>query len=247
MAKDIRSGAWSEPELDLIAPGVAEGETVLDVGANYGVWSYHLGRAVGPRGHVVSFEPVPFTFEVLRRVARLLRFRNVDLRAVGCGEEAGHVSFAMPVQDVGPISAGQAHIATRDDERQGRDDHVRWDRQTAVTCPIVAIDDTVTDGDVVSFLKADIEGAELFAFRGARAVIERDRPTVVAEINPWFLEGFDVTVEDLVSFFDAFGYSLYHYGDDRRLHSVSASEIVEDNYVFVHPSRADRFASLIVG
>src|SRR2546423_391591 len=70
-AWDIRTGSWSEPELDLIPFAVRPGETVLDIGANYGVYSYHLSRAVGSSGRVFAFEPVPFTYATLQLVAKI--------------------------------------------------------------------------------------------------------------------------------------------------------------------------------
>lgn len=48
MAWDIRRRSWAEPELDLLPYAVCEGETVLDIGANYGIYSYYLSRQVGP-------------------------------------------------------------------------------------------------------------------------------------------------------------------------------------------------------
>jgi len=68
-AWDIRTGSWSEPELDLIPFAVQKGESVLDIGANYGLYTYHLSRAVGPSGRVYAFEPVPFTTATLRLVS----------------------------------------------------------------------------------------------------------------------------------------------------------------------------------
>src|SRR5882762_9786760 len=69
-AMDIRKGSWAEPELDLIALAVKPSETALDLGANYGLYSYHLSRALGSSGRIYAFEPVPFTFSTLRLVSR---------------------------------------------------------------------------------------------------------------------------------------------------------------------------------
>src|SRR5438874_732212 len=72
MAWDIRRGNWSEPELKLIPYALRPGESALDVGANFGFFSYHLSRAAGPQGKVFGFEPIPFTFGVLSNIRRLL-------------------------------------------------------------------------------------------------------------------------------------------------------------------------------
>jgi len=246
MAADIRAGRLSEPELEVVVSAVFPGDIVVDMGANYGMYTYPLDRAVGPAGRVYAFEPVPFTFAVLRHVSRLLRLRNVELLAMGCGKESGTMSFTVPVQDSGAISAGQAHLSSRHDERPGKATHVRWPDEEEVHCGVVALDDILPTESNVSLIKSDIEGAELFAFQGAGDLIDRNHPTVLAEINPWFLEGFGQTVDDLVGFFATRGYSLYRYDEAAEMLVEQAPDkIVEDNYLFVHPDRADRLAPFL--
>ncbi len=208
MAWDIRTGAMTEPELDLIRYAVREGETAIDIGANYGLYSYHLSRAVGANGRVYAFEPIPFTAGVFRLIARLLRFRNVELIEKGCGEADGEVVFTVPVQESGAIIAGTVHMGARNNDRPGHERHARFKRTQKVTCKVVTVDDYLGDLNDVSFLKCDIEGADLYALRGAKRLIERHHPVVVCEINPWFLEGFGIAVRDLVGFFDRARLSL---------------------------------------
>lgn len=246
MARDIARGRWSEPELELIPLAVSPGDTVLDLGANYGLWSWHLSRAVGSGGTVHAYEPVPFTVATLRRVLSLLRRSNVDVHAVACGAEPGTLVLRVPVQTSGAISAGQAHFAARNDDRPGHEAHVRWSDASAVSCPVVVLDDFHADGPEITFLKSDIEGAEALAFAGARRLLERDRPTVVVEINPWFLEGFGLDVDALLAPFYELGYRLLRYDDARRrLVDVASRDVVEDNYVLVHERRAERLSSLL--
>jgi hypothetical protein len=124
---------------------------------------------------------------------------------------------------------------------------VRWSETTPVEADLIALDAHLSGVGRVSLIKADIEGAELPAFRGAKGIIERDRPTVICEINPWFLDGFGIKLSELVSFFADRGYALYRYEENvRRLVPVgSLAEIVEDNYVFVHPDRTERLSGLL--
>jgi FkbM family methyltransferase len=243
---DIRKGRWSEPELDLIPLAVRAGETALDVGANYGLYSYHLSRVGGVR--VYAFEPVPFTFRTLALVARLLRFRNVELVEKGCSDRAGRISFTVPVQASGAMAAGQAYIGGRDDTRTGKEKQVRWAATRDVTAEVVALDEFLPEVESLALVKCDIEGAELLCFRGAERLIGRHLPTVICEINPWFLEGFGISLGELLGFFAERGYGLYRYveeGGRRRLREVSAAEVEEDNYVFIHPSRLERFEGLL--
>lgn len=56
-----------EPEVTArIQQIVKEGMTVCDVGANIGIITLLASRLVGPKGRVISFEPVPANAEILR-------------------------------------------------------------------------------------------------------------------------------------------------------------------------------------
>ena len=246
-AWDIRSGKWTEPEVELLPLAVRPGDTALDIGANFGLYCHHLSRVIGS-GRVYAFEPVPFTFSTLKLVARLLRFRpGVELIEKGCSDRGGTITFTVPVQASGAVAAGQAYIGGRDDDREGKEGQVRWEGTRDVTCEVVALDEFLPSVERLSLVKCDVEGAELMAFRGAERLIGEHLPTVICEINPWFLEGFQIRLEELLGFFFSRGYKLYHYrgAGRRRLTEVRPEEVVEDNYVFVHPSRADRLAAVL--
>src|SRR5919108_1157830 len=110
MAWDIRSGAWSEPEIELIPAAVHAGDWVLDVGANFGMYSYHLSRAVGTNGLVYAFEPVAWTRSIFNLVCRLLRMRNIRLAPLACGDRKGTALMRIPLQQAGSVSAGFGEI-----------------------------------------------------------------------------------------------------------------------------------------
>jgi FkbM family methyltransferase len=246
MAWDIWTGGFREPELELLPYALRESEAALDIGANYGLYCYHLARAVGAGGQVFAFEPVPFTYSTLRLIARLLRLSNVQLIAKGCSDRNARLAFEVPVQASGALAAGLAYLAGRNNAREGRERHFRLEKTREVECEVVRVDDEVPAGAPVTLIKCDIEGAELLALRGARATIERHLPSVICEINPWFLEGFGITLAELLAFFTERDYRLFWYDDvNRKLRPRSAAEVVEDNYLFVHPSRMNRFRALL--
>lgn len=242
MGWDIRSGNWSEPELELLPLGLRAGETAIDIGANYGLYAYHMSRAVGPTGKVYSFEPIPFTARTFRLVQRGLRFKNVELVNKGCGDKTGVITFDVPVLSNGQISAGQVHMG-RNDDRSGKERYADW-KTRKVDCEVVVIDDYLPNLNEVALIKCDIEGADLYAMRGAKRTLEKHRPTVIIEITPWFLEGFGLRVADVTRFFFDLGYALYRY-ESGKLHPAATEDIVEDNWIFIHPSRRERFARIL--
>ncbi len=205
---------------------------------------------MGLSGRVYAFETVPFTNATFRLTSKLLDFRNVELAPKGCGNLAGRVAFTLPIHTSGAISAGLVHIAKRDNERPGRDKHFKYDTTREIWCAVVVMDDFLPQLSNLSFIKSDIEGANLLTLRGAEKIIEQHHPTVLCEINPWFLEGFGLRLQELLEFFCSTGYRRYSYEviDGCRLLKATMTEniedILEDNYMFVHPHHADRFAPL---
>jgi FkbM family methyltransferase len=244
MGWDIRNGSWSEPELDLLRYALRPGDTAIDIGANFGLYAYHLSRTVGPTGKVYCFEPIPFTARTFRLIARALRFRaNVELINKGASEKTVRATFTVPVMTTGAISAGLVHMG-RNDERDGKEKKANFATKQ-VECETVAIDEYLPDLRDVALVKCDIEGADLYAMRGMKRILEKHKPPVMIEIGPWYLEGFGLKVEDVTTFFGELGYRCYRY-DNRKLHPVEAADItMERNWVFIHPSRTERLRELL--
>jgi FkbM family methyltransferase len=244
IARDIRAATYGEPELDLVPAAVSPGDTAIDIGANLGMWLPALSRAAGPAGHVYAFEPIPYTVMTLKRVIGLLRLQNVEVIAKGCGASGGTVRFSVPVQASGALMTGQTHDARRhDDDACG--DQVRRRTTVGMEAEVIALDEHFPRLDRLSLIKCDIEGAELFALRGAAGLIDRHHPTVLCEINPWFLKGFGLALEELVGFLTVRGYEMFSYNQTtHRLVTVTdLRSVEEDNYVFVHPDKLSRFAA----
>ena len=113
MAKDIYSDEWAvnnEPEIFWIKSILDSGDVAIDVGANYGLYTYNLSKAVGNKGFVYAFEPVPYTFRTLERIIKIFQLKNVKLINKGCSNNNGKIKFSIPLQKNGTICAGLAFI-----------------------------------------------------------------------------------------------------------------------------------------
>ena len=240
-ARDIKTGTYHEEELDLLPRVLKPGEDAFDIGANFGLYTYHLSRAVGKTGRVFAFEPVTYTFSCLQTVLRRLGVKNVVLIKKGCGNRNQTVTFTLPVQESGAIVAGLSHMPRS--AANGVQEEVPETNSRTEVCEIIRIDDLFPDA-APSFLKIDIEGAELHALEGAVELIERSWPTVVCEINPGFLEGYAIELGRLAGFFLDRDYALFRY-QSNRLWPLNPGQITGGNYIFVHPHRGSRLTDLI--
>jgi FkbM family methyltransferase len=233
-AIDIRRGAWTEPELRLVGELVAPGETAVDVGANYGLWSWHLARAVRPDGRVVAFEPIPATASSLRRILSLLGVgSSVEIHAAGCGDAHAKTRFRIPTAGPGgPPVAGLAHM-TGLESASG---------SLTTEAPTVPLDAAVTQANV-SLIKVDVEGAELFVLRGATRILREQQPTVVCEIGKGLLrERYGIEAGQLVELMRSHGYAITRLDGD-RLRDADISHGHDGNYVFVSERYRHRVAT----
>ena len=182
-------------------------DTVFDIGANVGQFTFLLGHVVGREGSVHAFEPVPVTFEALRAAAR----RNpVPARLVlndcALSDVASTVSLFVPGGDLTQASMTRHRTSS-------------WSAggATVRTCQGItadSLDDYVSRRGVgdVSFVKCDVEGAELLVLRGARSLLSRPAPPILLlEVYEEWTRDFGYAPRDLFEFLaKTAGYGFYH-------------------------------------
>jgi FkbM family methyltransferase len=156
-----------EPEFHKLAEWVSEGDCVLDIGANLGVFTAALSQLVGPRGHVLAFEPVPETFRLLAFNSRLFAYPNVTLFNAAASDRSGLVGMEMPFSGTGLPDIYLAHIV---DKPTGR---------RVFALPI----DALRIPTKVSFIKIDVEGHELSVLKGMEKLLTEQGPLLVVEGN----------------------------------------------------------------
>jgi FkbM family methyltransferase len=150
-----------EPELRHLALFVPSDRTAVDVGTWWGPWSWWLARRV-PR--VEAFEPNASICSELQRILPA----NVALHNVALSDVRGESVLWSPSTDLG--TEGRSTLLA--DSGSG------WVAQQVQTVPL---DELGLTG--VGFIKIDVEGAELSVLRGGIALLKRDRPNLLVEIE----------------------------------------------------------------
>jgi FkbM family methyltransferase len=237
MAAKIRTGRYRLDEIDLLPSLVAQGDTVIDVGASYGVYSYHLARLVGSRGRVIAYEVEPRTNEALRRVLRWLRVAGrVEVRESAVSSEPGMAAIAIPRTADGKLDWGSSTLI---DPGQTADPRTT----TVKTVRVTRLDDDVPAATAVALLKIDVEGADLEVLRGGECLIERCRPALLIEVAPRLLAERGQTGADIERFLERLGYVTFRY--ERTAHQLKpvAAGGFNGDLVAVHGDRLDAIAA----
>lgn len=202
--------ASSEAEYHILEKFVRPNDWVLDIGANFGVYTARLSGLVGPAGRVIAIEPAHQSFDILNAVVQELPLRNVTLLNVACFSDCRVLPLRIPADDT---HIENLYEATLDAESAG----------TLVLCIPV---DAMRLPQRVSLVKIDVEGAELMALKGMEGLLERDRPTLVVEWNPG--------MEEIVSYLAGFDYQAIVKSKIGR----NAEGLEQQNYVFQVPRPA---------
>lgn len=175
----------NEPEVfRFIHRSIAPGDAVLDVGAFLGVYAILEARLAGPQGRVIAFEPTPSSAAIARRHFRYnhLVANRLTLIEAAVSDRAGRaVLHEYPEPYVNSLSRAVDSAAAP--------------RATEVA--VVTIDEMCArTGLRPSFIRMDVQGAEVHALRGARETIRaaRSRLTLVVEMHPQCWSAFGVTL-----------------------------------------------------
>ena len=153
----------SEPEFPAIRPFVHRGDTVLDIGANFGVFTKFFADCVGSTGRVFSFEPIPITFRNLQKGIAHYHLLNVAAHNVAVSNRKQVVAMKIPQLATGGENLYEAEI-TPDGELE---------------IPAITVDSL---GLSPSFIKIDVEGHEREVLEGAKETLLRSRPALLVEV-----------------------------------------------------------------
>ena len=175
---------WAEPEIEGLGQVVKPGDTVLDIGAGLGMYTVPLSYLIGPTGRIDSVDPQPRNFHVVRFLRVLVGTARGKLRRVAMGPDAGEGEVVVPIHGPFPIF-GHGHLRPIGAPSSKRVHRIR----TAID----TIDAWVEREGLgrIAFIKIDVEGFEPSVVAGARAVIDRDRPALLMEIEDRHLVRYD--------------------------------------------------------
>jgi FkbM family methyltransferase len=174
---------------------IKKGDTVLDIGANVGIFSLLGAKLVGNKGKVYAFEPSRLTFEALNKNIELNKIQNVFTQKLALSNTEGSIKMGDSENDA------LNFIDVKNVNNEGE------------TVEMKTLDNwlDINKLHVVNFIKIDIEGAEFLCFKGATRMLKNMQPTIIMECNEKWCNRFDYTVFDLLNFLNGFGYTFEQY------------------------------------
>jgi len=234
--QDIKNNKYDEIELSFSENFINKNSTVLDLGANYGHYSIKMAQQC-PKGKVIAFEPIPFTFDVLTEVVKGFKQENIELHHAAVSNSDGEITMQLPLLDFGGPNTGVAYIGTK--EENNANQH---------TVKTVCLDELKIEGSI-DFIKMDIEGHEPIAIEGMRDILTKHQPTILIEFSHTCMIRAGHTPADLSSVLkNEFGYAFYELKENegKPLLELNIQDHPSDGYYFlVHSSKASTLEQFI--
>ncbi|MFO8238819.1 MAG: FkbM family methyltransferase [Prochlorococcaceae cyanobacterium] len=180
-------GDWFEDEIRFLRRLVQPGRTVVDIGANVGVYALSLARKVGPSGQVWAFEPAAATAALLAESIAANGTPWLQLQRQALSDHSGSAWLQ---------TSGQSELNSLAADPQGPGEEV----------PLTTLDACLEAfaWQQVDLLKIDAEGEEERILAGGRRFFAELTPLVMFELKA----GTELHLE-LVERFGELGYRCY--------------------------------------
>jgi FkbM family methyltransferase len=205
-----RSAMYEPDVAEIMFHVLAEGDTVVDVGANAGFFTILMAHLVGASGKIISFEPGANTVNRLKNNIKINNLANITLieRPVSnCEEE---VTFHLNSDDSGGNALWDPAAFPGNTKSQAA--------ELSQTMTSATLDNVFQKNELPrpKLIKIDTEGAEQKVLEGARRLISGSAiPFIIAELHDFGLEKMGNSQASLRELMGELGYStfvLYHNG-----------------------------------
>lgn len=191
----VAYGSHDPEEHDLIESLVQPGMTVLDVGANIGIYTVTCANLVGPEGRVYAFEPEPGTFALLRANLETNGVKIATVYQNALSDEEGVATLFLDRWNAGGHTLLEGNVTTQEGG--------------TTLIEMLTLDGVFAEERVVAdFVKMDAQGFEGHVVRGGREFLTRGRTTLLMEFWPEGLRNAGTEPEDLLRELADLGYRV---------------------------------------
>ncbi len=206
----IARGYWENWIHKVVCALVQPGDSIIEVGANFGYYTVAMAREAGPEGSILAFEANPGLAELVRRTVHFNGYSpTVKVIAKAASDKAGTLSFATSRRN-----AGGGTISTKP-QALGPDSML-------VTVETITLDSIAPDG--VRFIRMDAEGSEPLILRGAERLLQRPDIVVCMEWDVVQMSA-RADLDALIGWLSGLGFRYWSIQYDSTLLSIPAADM----------------------
>ncbi len=210
---------------ELLLPSIIKkGDTVIDVGANTGQLTLPMAYLAGASGSVHAFEPYSKSFDKLSNIVKHEKLSSViKLNNLGLSNETRVATLTIPIEKCTEATLMPHKADTWIDYGSDPSHYITEE------CKLITLDSYINENAIndISFIKCDVEGAELHVLLGAENLLKGSRPPIIMiEVYEKWTKSFGYSPADLFSFLEkTAGYEFYwlHEKGLKKVESYSSS------------------------
>jgi FkbM family methyltransferase len=220
------TGNFEPNELTWMSQTLAEGMTMIDIGAHMGMYTLTASKLVGESGVVVAVEPSTREFQRLNFHVTLNELRNVRCLQLAASSAFGEATLKI-------ASEWNSGHNTFGEFFNPEVETIREERVLTQTLDAVV---SAQNLERVDLIKIDVEGHEMQVLAGAVETLTRFRPSLLIEVFEETLRRQGASVEAVLEFLTGHGYVLHEFSDvDGSLVPLSRSPSDESRNLVALP------------
>tara|TARA_Y100000310_G_C20661032_1_gene804808 strand:- start:143 stop:805 length:663 start_codon:yes stop_codon:yes gene_type:complete len=193
-------------ETQFVIDTVRPGDTVLDLGAHVGYYSFLMASLVGKNGKVFSFEPQLHFFELIQSSIRENRYEDIIVAEQCC--LSNRTYNGKIAQHYGHGDYGCTYLMTAENP------DCLYDDMTIESANVLDLGG-YSFPSPIKFMKIDIEGSEYLALEAFKDRVKKDKPVILSEVNRVLLAHVsEVSTRQLIKLVQDCGYKCYVLGNE---------------------------------
>lgn len=204
-------------ELRKIEKSLKQGDVALDIGANMGLISLFMARAVGEKGKIYAFEPEGENVSLFKKNMAANGFENnVSIFQQAIAEKSGKLKLFLSDYSIGDHRIYDPFPLMQDLPKGNVYDHLNSDRRESVDVEAVSVDDFMRNhGTRVDFVKIDVQGAEGGVIKGMAETIKANpKMKILFELWPAGMKMFGEDGEKTLKMLQSAGFHFSEVESD---------------------------------
>lgn len=166
----LAEGDWFEQELEFWRNQLKAGMTVIDVGANVGVYTFSAAEQVGRTGQVIAIEPFPDCVKSMHETCQINNMTWVSVCEGAVSDRNGTAQLAL-------------HASSELNEIVDTEADIGISSENMIEVQCFTLDSLVKQQSIetVHWLKIDAEGHELKVLKGSEYILKHFAPGILYE------------------------------------------------------------------
>ncbi len=193
-------GTYEMPVQEVFSQYLKPGDIFYDIGANVGFFTIVAAKIVGSTGKVYAFEPEAVNAATVRRNAQINNYAHVTVVEKAVSRTTGVEKLWLTENCGGHTLASVGTVS---------------DAKNSITVDTVSIDDLI-DKKLIeppTFVKIDVEGAEIDVLNGMSQTIKEYQPMIIYEVDDREKEGLLNKHKEIDNFLHSQGYEIKYLAE----------------------------------